>query len=63
MVELTDKQLEDWKKSFAKDDIVYETDDEYREAVHNLVGYFDVLIQMDLAAKQKAKSDAENQQK
>lgn len=37
--------------------IVYETDDEYREAVHNLTGYFDILIQMDLQDKQ-ARKDA-----
>ena len=63
MTELTEKQLEEWKETFAKDGIVYETDDEYREAIRNLVGYFDVLIQMDLAAKEKAKIDAKNEQK
>lgn len=63
MTELTEKQLEEWKETFAKDGIVYETDDEYREAVRNLVGYFDVLIQMDLAAKEKAKIDAKNERK
>lgn len=52
MIELTNEQLKQWKEVFAKDGIVYESDDDYREAVNNLVGYFDVLIQMDL--KQKA---------
>lgn len=51
MRELSDKELAKWKESFAKDGIVYETDDEYREAVRNLVGYFDVLIQMELQQK------------
>jgi len=55
VIELTDKQLQKWKDTFAKDGIVYDTDDDYREAVSNLVGYFDILIQMDLAAKQKSK--------
>ncbi len=47
MIELTEKQLQSWKKVFAKDGVVYDTDDEYREAVSNLVGYFDTLIQID----------------
>lgn len=51
MIELTAKQLQEWKDTFAKDGIVYETDEEYREAVYNLVGFFDVLVQMDLAQK------------
>lgn len=52
MDKIDDKSLEEWKKSFAKSGIVYKTDDEYREAIHNLVGFFDVLIQMDLQQKQ-----------
>jgi hypothetical protein len=60
MVELTEKELQDWKDTFAKDGIAYDTNDEYREAVHNLVGFFDVLVQMDLAAKQKARLDSES---
>jgi hypothetical protein len=59
VIELTDEQLQKWKETFAKDGIVYDTDNEYREAVSNLVGYFDILIQMDLAQKQKAKTDSE----
>ena len=51
---ITDKQLQDWKKALDKSNIVYDTDDEYREAINNLVGYFDILIQMDL--EQKCKS-------
>jgi hypothetical protein len=51
MIELTDKQLDEWKETFAKSGIKYDTDDDYIEAVRNLVGYFDVLIQMDLAQK------------
>lgn len=51
MIELTDEQLEKWKETFAKDGIVYDTDEKYREAINNLVGYFDVLIKMDLEQK------------
>jgi threonine dehydrogenase-like Zn-dependent dehydrogenase len=47
VIELSDKDLEHWKDVFAKDGIVYETDDDYKEAVHNLVGFFDVLIEID----------------
>ena len=53
MIELTEKQLQEWKETFAKDGIVYETDDEYREAVYNLVGFLDTLIQIDIEAKRK----------
>lgn len=56
MDKIDDKSLEEWKKSFAKSGIVYRTDDEYREAIHNLVGFFDVLIQMDLQQKQSDKN-------
>lgn len=51
MIELTNKRLQEWKELLAKDGIHYDTDEEYREAVTNLVGYFDVLIQMDLQQK------------
>lgn len=56
MIDLTEKELLKWKEVFAKDGIVYDTDEDYREAVSNLVGYFDVLIQMDLAQKEKNRS-------
>lgn len=55
MVELTDGQLKRWKENFAKDGITYDTDEEYREAVNNLIGYFDVLIQIDLEQKATSK--------
>lgn len=42
-----DERLTSWKKSFAKIGIRYETDEEYEEAIHNLVGYFELLIEMD----------------
>lgn len=48
----SDEDLARWKATFAKDGVVYETDDEYREAISNLVGFFDILIEMD--QKQKA---------
>lgn len=44
---ITGKDLESWKVALAKSGIKYETDDEYQEAIYNLVNYFDTLIQMD----------------
>lgn len=55
MVELSDKQLRDWKALFDKEGVKYESDDDVNDMVNSLVGYFDVLIQMDLGAKEKAK--------
>lgn len=46
-IDMSEKRLQSWKDTFAKSGIVYDTDDEYREAIYNLVGYFDLLIQMD----------------
>lgn len=60
MIKLTPKELQKWKNTFAKDGIVYDTDHEYMEAVNNLVGFFDVLIQMD--QQQKAVKQADETQ-
>jgi threonine dehydrogenase-like Zn-dependent dehydrogenase len=53
MIEVTPKKLEMWKSKFAEMGIHYETDDEYIDAVNNLTGFFDVLIEMDLEQKRK----------
>ena len=55
--EITDKQLEDWKNALAKSNIIYDTDDDYKEAMHNLASFFDVLIQIDLEQKCNAGRD------
>lgn len=57
MIELTEEQLKRWREIFAKDGIIYDTDDDYKEAVSNLVGYFEILIEMDLSQKRKAKTE------
>ncbi len=44
---IDEKDLAKWKATFAKDGIVYKTDEEYREAISNLVGFFDILIEID----------------
>lgn len=54
---ITGKDLDDWKIAFAQSGIKYETDEEYQEAIYNLVGYFDTLIQMD--QQQKAMNESE----
>ncbi len=48
---ITGKDLENWKIAFAKSGIKYETDEEYQEAIYNLVGYIDTLIEMDQQQK------------
>jgi len=48
---ITGKDLENWKIAFAKSGITYDSDEEYQEAIYNLVNYFDVLIQMDQQQK------------
>lgn len=53
LTNLSEQELRDWKETLAKSDIEYESDEDYIEALHNLTGFFDVLIQMDL---QKEKS-------
>lgn len=58
---ITPEELQKWKYTFAKDGIVYNSDDEYREAVHNLVGYVELLIEMDQqqkAAKQPSSEES-----
>lgn len=57
MRELSQNELDKWKETFAKDGIIYESDDDYREAVSNLVGYFDILIRMDQEQKSKMKTE------
>lgn len=48
---ITGKDLENWKIAFAKSGIKYDSDEEYQEAIYNLVGYIDTLIQMDQQQK------------
>lgn len=55
---ITCKNLESWKVAFAKSGIKYDTDEVYQEAIYNLVGYIDTLIQMD--QQQKAAIEINN---
>lgn len=53
MGDLDAKELAEWKETLAKSGIIYETDEEYEEALKNLAGFFDVLIQIDLESKHR----------
>jgi hypothetical protein len=62
-MEYSKTKLDSIKESFAKSGIHYDNDEDYIEAVNNLVGYFDVLIQMDLQQKAAIKAEQENKDK
>lgn len=47
MNRLSETELRAWKASLAKDGVSYDSDEEYHEAVSNLVSLFDVLIKID----------------
>ena len=51
MIELTNEQLAHWKEALTKDGIVYDSNKEYLEAINNLVGYFDLLIEIEKQQK------------
>ena len=51
MTKTNDNDLAGFKAALKKSGIVYATDEQYEEARNNLVGYFDILIQMDQAQK------------
>ena len=53
-IDISQERLNAWKRAFAKSGINYETDDEYKEAIFNLVGYFEILIDMDKSQKEAA---------
>ena len=56
MADKEDERLASWKKAFAKSGITYKTDDEYKEAIYNLVGYVETLIEMDKQQKAAQKN-------
>lgn len=54
-MKIGDPEFLRFKESLMEQGANYDTDEEYLEAFNNLVGYFDVLIQMDQELKQKKK--------
>ncbi len=51
MIEIDSKELEGWKKALAESGIKYDTDEEYEEALFNITGFFETLIEMDQQLK------------
>lgn len=51
MSHINHESLEGWKNAFAKDGIVYDSDEEYLDAIHNLVGFVDTLIEVERSLK------------
>lgn len=51
--DISEEELKEWKKTFAKDGVAYDTDDEYREAIGNFVGFIDALIEIDRSIKER----------
>lgn len=49
---MSKKELEEWEKALAESDIKYDTDEEYEEALFNLTGFFETLIEMDKQQKE-----------
>lgn len=60
-MKIGDPEFIRFKESLMEQGARYETDEEYFEAFYNLVGYFDVLIEMD--REQKKRNDAEKDTK
>lgn len=50
---ISDPAFIKFKESLMEQGAEYETDEEYLEAFNNLVGYFDVLIEMDQEQKRR----------
>lgn len=51
MHDIDNESLEKWKDSFAKEGVVYDSDEEYYEAIHNLTGFLDILVEIDRTSK------------
>jgi len=61
MYDIDDRSLVKWKATFAKDGIVYKTDEEYYEAIRNFTGFIDTLIEIDKNVKKSEdKSDSKD---
>lgn len=49
--DISEKEMTEFKKLCDDKGIKYETEAEYRESMHNLVSFVDLLIEMDMAQK------------
>lgn len=52
-MQIQESNYESFKKTMIEQGMTYENDKDYREAFDNLVGYFEILIQMDQEQKTK----------
>lgn len=49
--DISEKHMNEFKELCDKKGIKYETEDEYRQSMHSLVGFFDTLIEMDMVQR------------
>ncbi len=49
--DISEKHMNEFKELCDKKGIKYETEDEYRQSMYNLVGFFDTLIEIDMAQR------------
>lgn len=59
LYEIDDESLAGWKAAFAKDGVVYKTDEEYYEAIHNFTGFVDTLVEIDRSLKASENKDGD----
>jgi len=57
--EIDEESLAGWKAAFAKDGVVYQTDEEYYEAIRNFTGFIDTLIEIDRTIKPSDNKDSD----
>lgn len=54
MTNLSAPELDKWKESCAKDGITYGNDEEYIEAITNIIGYIELLAEIDHNQRKQA---------
>jgi len=57
MRDIDQESLKRWKESFAKEGIIYDSDEKYYEAIHNLTGFLDMLVEIDRCSKHSTKKN------
>ena len=60
--DIDEESLQRWKTTFAKDGISYKTDDEYREAIRNFVGFIDILVEINNSLDKQTKANDSDDQ-
>lgn len=57
MRDIDRESLKRWKDSFAKEGIIYDSDEKYYEAIHNLTSFLDKLVEIDMSLKNSTQKD------